>query len=1494
MNNWDIATQATETSINSQNSAMFEQQKFAESLEGRINRLDTAWNKFVLSSGEAVITDGLVAGIEALNGLATVSATVIDKFGLLSGVFATLGVAVFTLSTRFRIFATAVMTGTGSMATATLTTAGLSAGMTRLQVAMVGAKVAMRGLLLASGVGIAFAALGYVVEKLVGHFADAKRSAEEFDQQQQMNIDALTTNKEATDNLLASYEALTRKKEDGKAWSTDDEKEYLQVQNQLAQTFPNLLQYYDASGQAHLKSSEAIQAEIDKTNALIEAKKRETRESALANFDDMVGSRDKSFNQFEKKTSHADNIEKDYKDTERVRKQVADLRREASQANTEYVAQSQKIASEVLKVAETYNKVEIDSNISNQIDSLVSSLNTQDLDASQFESLAINIAKYEDAMQKAYETNNQANFDKAKQGLTSYLSELGFTDKEIGDFDISIKSLTDSERLMADATYDGEESIDGLGDAAAQAADNIEKLKNASEVLAGTTQDEVDALISAVNVYRLLNDAENLSAQQKDILAAATEMLSDKYPHLINNGEFRIEQMEREAEQEAILLKATEMLANGQLTAEEQMTLAMVMHTKARLKILADQVRMYEQAAQRYADIAMQESQAGNAGDSDQAFLEASKNYKRAQSLQSNLADEIEASMPDMDKHMQDLANATNYHGRYYDAVDKSTGATKDNTDATKKNNEETENSVYITDKYKQKLSELNAELQKVNRLKSQYPEYSKKYRDALQKEINLQKEALELNRQQQRDLSAQIKSGNIQPKGIVTTSDKDSKGVASQLLNDYRITSKFGANESFRSSGHGGVDFANGKQGDPVKALKAGKVTQAYYSKSGGYMVVVQQDDGIVTKYMHMQKGLKVKAGDRVSAGTQLGKVGNTGDSTGAHLHVQMEKNGIKIDPEPIIRALASSESKSSSSSGKYTGQYSSEINKAANRYGVDPFLIAAIIQQESGFNKNARSSAGAQGLMQLMPATARSLGVKNAYNAEENIMGGTKYISQMIKQFGNLETALAAYNAGPGNVNKYGGIPPFKETQNYVKKVMDNYNKSGSSGNSGSIVGVSSANTSRSDAEIKQAIDDAKIDLNELNMAEQDYLDAISELNMALVQSYLAEFDHRKSELEDDFAKLDRDQAKVPENSPQWMKLQLEREKLMQKEMKIQKESIAWLKKEIKNNKDLNEAQKALLTDELTSRTAALYNMEQEIYNTRLEMAEKAVEAYKSALEAQKKVAVEAIDKMISEIDKIAEEADYAENLRKAQKDRQAILDEMDKLALDGSDSARKRMSELAEDLNEADEGINDMIEENTRNKRKENLQEERDKTEQMYDDLLNDEGTFDKIRTDVINGKTNEITKALSNIFKSIQNETDTLGKSVINSLKSTIDTVNTYLKGVKTNNKKGSFKNTAPKLNANTNVKPVSTTTSPVITSNNTLSEALKNIANDLASTFKVSPLSAPVSTNNSTSNNFSLSLHVDGNAMITDSDARRIGNIVLGEIEKNVNILGGKL
>lgn len=126
-------------------------------------------------------------------------------------------------------------------------------------------------------------------------------------------------------------------------------------------------------------------------------------------------------------------------------------------------------------------------------------------------------------------------------------------------------------------------------------------------------------------------------------------------------------------------------------------------------------------------------------------------------------------------------------------------------------------------------------------------------------------------------------------------------------------------------------------------------------------------------------------------------------------------------------------------------TRESSRLVLESAAEAGVDPRLVAAITQTESNFDPRATSSTGAAGLMQLMPETARELGVSDRYDAAQNMRGGSRYLRQLLDRFhGDISLAVAAYNAGPGAVEKYGGVPPYAETQTYVARVMETYRRS------------------------------------------------------------------------------------------------------------------------------------------------------------------------------------------------------------------------------------------------------------------------------------------------------------------------------------------------------------------------------------------------------------------------------------------------------------------
>ena len=160
--------------------------------------------------------------------------------------------------------------------------------------------------------------------------------------------------------------------------------------------------------------------------------------------------------------------------------------------------------------------------------------------------------------------------------------------------------------------------------------------------------------------------------------------------------------------------------------------------------------------------------------------------------------------------------------------------------------------------------------------------------------------------------------------------------------------------------------------------------------------------------------------------------------DATYAEIEA-LERNNLNKSIEQM-QSIKNTDSVSTNIGGK--SQIVNLVSQICKKHGVDEKLVNALIMQESRFDPKATSPVGAMGLMQLMPATAKSLGVKDPYNPVQNLDGGVRYLKNMLTKYnGNVILALAAYNAGPGAVDKYSGVPPYEETQHYVRKVLANY---------------------------------------------------------------------------------------------------------------------------------------------------------------------------------------------------------------------------------------------------------------------------------------------------------------------------------------------------------------------------------------------------------------------------------------------------------------------
>jgi hypothetical protein len=260
----------------------------------------------------------------------------------------------------------------------------------------------------------------------------------------------------------------------------------------------------------------------------------------------------------------------------------------------------------------------------------------------------------------------------------------------------------------------------------------------------------------------------------------------------------------------------------------------------------------------------------------------------------------------------------------------------------------------------------------------------------------------------------------------------------------------------------HDGVDYA-APLGRPVRAIAAGTVVGAGRVADGAVIVRIRHADGSESLYGHLDPDLGVRVGDKVAAGERIGAIGMTGHTTGPHLHLELRWHDRAVDPQrwidagrlPGARVAATAPSPASPAMAAAAGSvgaddlarfdelapdipYAPEIRAAALKAGIDPLLLTSVVKAESGFRANAVSRAGALGLGQLMPATAKSMGVKDPFDPATNVAAAARYLANNLRMYGRTDLALAAYQAGKGAVARAGGIPESPTTHHYIDRIL------------------------------------------------------------------------------------------------------------------------------------------------------------------------------------------------------------------------------------------------------------------------------------------------------------------------------------------------------------------------------------------------------------------------------------------------------------------------
>lgn len=593
MNNWQISIDATNSALNSQGSSMREQETYADSLQARINKLDNAWAAFSLSVGNAVLTDSLIIMIEGLRDLAKTSASFVDAFGVLPTLFATIGVITVALSSKFRGLATNLIFSTSTM--------------TRKTIAANALKVSLRGLAAATGVGLLFTGIGMAAEYLIGKYSEAKQAQEEL----RVETEKLTATYSESENdiqsLTSQYEVLSQKVKDGLISENDEE--YLRVQQELSELIPSLTEKVDGKGQAHLKSAEAVRQEVEYL--------RELNNLESTKFIDEFSASIEEINQ---KIADTRTQIESLGVTERTQgnKQFRIEREQTPEQNIQELIYKQQInaleqeaINNAIRLGEAYANQQGYKNLLLQSDrELINSYiqnNSHLLQTEQgvaglqyrVQQYTVTLGNVRQVVGEAFSTEQIAGFNVAQQQVFADLAAAAsnggtywvqFKDQikaagldyvdvingivgknvELNEamdgvaiyYDQAASQMVGSLEALHEAIESGQPLYDAQGNLIDENSDSFHNLTNAingnsdavwnnvsaSEALFGVRGANISQILNAIEVVQLLSQAEHLNEVQKAHLSNATAFLAQMFPELNGQIANNIDWMYAEAE----------------------------------------------------------------------------------------------------------------------------------------------------------------------------------------------------------------------------------------------------------------------------------------------------------------------------------------------------------------------------------------------------------------------------------------------------------------------------------------------------------------------------------------------------------------------------------------------------------------------------------------------------------------------------------------------------------------------------------------------------------------------------------------------------------------------------------------------------------------------------------------------------------------------------------------------------------------------------------
>lgn len=1030
MENWKMGVSATETALNSQNSAMSENMKYQDSLEARINKLKTSFTELSMSVADAMLKDSMILGLDSLTEVTNSLSGFISKAGVLAPILGTVGLAIGMLSKNARTMSTALFMGTVKMDEAKASSIGLATGLSRASVASKLLSTSFKGLLASTGVGIILAGIGFVAEKLITSMSSAKQKTEEFQQQQKEALDTYSQNKSSLSELVDQYDKLDKKLASGN-FSNEDLKKHKDVAREISTLMPGLIVGEDQYGNKIIGSSERIRAKTElldkqlqvqqKIDAIQKQEKvKDNYESSKNNLDKLQSKLDgmKSGVSTNMGTVQMDDIYKKYsklQDKLASGKKLTMVQEDDFDFYGGLINKFESLKTEVDSAKSAYQQslmemidtnVKLDSSTSTMTKSLISDFTTFVATADGASEGTINKI-FGDLLDS---TKNDSKFKKTLQDYSSAMTDF---QNKLNSGKLNTKELKQYEK---------------------EATSSFENVKKELLSLNGVKNLDPEVLNKIMAQLKSTSDASFLASVDFDKLSKSTGLTTEQIRQQLGITGDATDSIDEMANSTSGLSDEMDKYAsklNELSSLEEQM----VGTSQAKVDETNSLINTYQALG---AEVSIYDAQLKNKNLTDE----------QSSAIQSSL-NSVTANRKDIEEKLYAL---------YPEFIQKTKDGIKVSADKINIIKQEAEANDVLLKAYKLagegklsaegiatmgSLQSTNARIKNINTEISALDKLAQAYKDNMEFYVttletyskNDMFDSSEAMRLQKSYMLAQqgldrVKSMSKNKKAEYATLSKSQKNYTSSLKST--INSIDGSTSSTNKN-------TSSKKKNNSETSKSIYLTDKYKQAMDKLNAQEEKQQKLMSKYPTWSKQYRKALEEQIKLKQ---KESSLTEKQYALLKKQIKDGKILQTGTVTVKTSSKGITKASNSTASlgYSGQYSSTIKKYAKQYGVNPNLIASIIKQESNFNKYATSPAGAKGLMQLMPATARGLGVKNSYDPAQNIKGGTKYISQLLKKYGgNIEKALRAYNAGSGNLAKSYG---FKETNNYVKKVTSNYN--------------------------------------------------------------------------------------------------------------------------------------------------------------------------------------------------------------------------------------------------------------------------------------------------------------------------------------------------------------------------------------------------------------------------------------------------------------------